>query len=111
MKHFRVMATSLVIAIAGMMFVSTASSQISIRAGAEQRSRHHFSSGSPYLNCASPPDTLLQRLIPSGTPVVSELLCVRCSIPSDHQAALRIRRQSRKVILDRKEHSDSIRIF
>lgn len=42
MKHSRAIAASLLIALAGMMFVSTASSQISIRAGPEHRYRHHF---------------------------------------------------------------------
>ena len=42
MNHARVVVTSLVIAIAGMMFVSTASSQINIHVGPEHRARHHF---------------------------------------------------------------------
>jgi hypothetical protein len=41
MRHLRVMATFLVIAIAGMMFVSPASSQIRIRVNSGYRSRHH----------------------------------------------------------------------
>jgi ABC-type nickel/cobalt efflux system permease component RcnA len=41
MRHFRVIATSLVIAIAGLMFISPASSQISIRMNPAHRDRHH----------------------------------------------------------------------
>ena len=41
MRHLRIIAASLVIAIAGMMFASPASSQISIRVNPEHRARHH----------------------------------------------------------------------
>jgi hypothetical protein len=41
MRHLRVIAISLVIAIAGMMFVSPASSQVTIRLKSAQRSRHY----------------------------------------------------------------------
>ncbi len=41
MRHLRVVAAGLLIAIAGMMFVSPASSQISIRLNSGHRARHY----------------------------------------------------------------------
>lgn len=42
MRHLRLIAASIVFAMAGMMFVSPANSQIRIRVNSEHRGRHHY---------------------------------------------------------------------